>query len=114
MAEAELGVEGVAVVLEPSIRVAACPVPLPSRRSLSPKDTRLSEQIRASNHTFTCMYYAEPGLFLVCTWYVLVHTRKNKKFNAHDVGIRTVDFMHSNQRAVPLRYQRAFHGDILN
>jgi hypothetical protein len=49
VAEAERGVEGVAVVLESSLRVTACPYPVPSPTSSSPKDTRLSEQTRASN-----------------------------------------------------------------
>jgi hypothetical protein len=42
LSEAERGVEDVAVVLGSSLRVTACPYPLPSPTSLSPKATRLS------------------------------------------------------------------------
>ena len=55
------------------------------------------------------MYHAEPCLYWVCTWYVLVYTLKNKMYN---YGIRTMDLMQSILHTVPLRYQRAFHGEI--
>ncbi len=52
VAEAERGVEGIAVVFESSLRVTACPYPLQSPTSSSPKDdTELSEQTRACNQT---------------------------------------------------------------
>jgi hypothetical protein len=57
------------------------------------------------------MYHYVLGLYLVCTWYVLVCILKNKKMNVHNVWNRTVDLMHSILRALLLRYQRAFHGD---
>ncbi len=65
------------------------------------------------------MFHYIPGLYLVCTWYVLgtycyilVHTRKNQILNAQNVQFRTVDLMHSILRAIPLRYQRAFHSYV--
>ncbi len=46
-----------------------------------------------------------------CTWYVLGTywhiLGKKKKKNAHNVGIRPVDLMHSILRAIPLRYERS-------
>jgi hypothetical protein len=58
------------------------------------------------------MYQYVLGLYSVCTWYILVSTRKNQKMNAHYVRIQTVNLMHSILRAIPLRYERSFHGDI--
>ncbi len=40
--------------------------------------------------TFTSIYQDVPGLYLVCTRYVLVRTWKNQKMNAHKVEYRTV------------------------
>ena len=45
------GVDGVVVDLEPSRRKKCVRRPLPSDAGSSPKDTRLSEQIRASKHS---------------------------------------------------------------
>jgi hypothetical protein len=65
------------------------------------------------------MYHYIPGLYLVCTWYVLgtyryvlVRTWKNQNLNAQNVQIRTVNLVHSILRAIPLRYQHAFHGNV--
>jgi hypothetical protein len=57
------------------------------------------------------MYRDKPGLYLVCTLYVLVHTRKNKKIKLYKVGYRTQDLMHTNWWVIPLGYHRAFLGD---
>jgi hypothetical protein len=58
------------------------------------------------------MYHVCTWYVLGSYWYVLVRTLKNKKSNAHNSGSRTVELMHSILRAIPLSYQRVFHGDI--
>ncbi len=66
------------------------------------------------------MFHYIPGLYLVCTryvlgmyCYVLVHTRKNQKLNVQNVQIRTVNLVHSSiLRAIQLHYQHAFHGNV--
>jgi hypothetical protein len=57
---------------------------------------------------------------LICTLFelgmYLVSLERNGtntgKQNSLNYEIRTVDLMHSILRAIPLRYQRVFHGDI--
>jgi hypothetical protein len=39
--------------------------------------------------------------------YVPVHTRKSKILTVHNLGNRTCNLLHSNQRIVPIDYQRA-------
>ncbi len=56
------------------------------------------------------MYHYVLFLYLVCTQYVLVHTRKTKNTKLHNVKAQTVNLMRSILHAIPLRYQRAFHG----
>ncbi len=62
--------------------------------------------------TFASIYQDVPGLYLVCTWYILVRTRINQKMNVHNIENQTVDLMHSILCAIPLHYQSAFHGVI--
>jgi hypothetical protein len=52
------------------------------------------------------------GMYLVRTGTYWYEHGKTKKLIAHNCGNRTVDLMHSILRAIPLRYQRIFHGDI--
>ncbi len=51
-------------------------------------------------------------MYSVCTQCVLGMYSKIPKMNLHNVGIRTVNLMHSILRTMPLRYKRSFHGDI--
>ena len=62
------------------------------------------------SETFTSLYQYVLGMYLVCTWYVVVRTWEKK--NEHNTGIRPVDLMHSILRATPLRCERSFNGDI--
>ncbi len=45
--------------------------------------------------------------------YVPVHTRKSKMSTMHNLGNLTCNLLHSNQRVVPLDYQREIDGVII-
>ncbi len=72
VAGAKRGVEGVVTVLGPSLReVVSIPAAVSAR--LSPKDTRFSEQTRASNHCFAnySAYFAYRMASILCIFCIL-------------------------------------------
>jgi len=52
------------------------------------------------------------GMYLVRTGTYWYEHGKIKKLIMHNSRTRTVDLTHSILRAIPLRYQRVFYGDI--